>query len=263
LKFIVCVKTTPPSEAKVTAENGKVSCGEGPLIINPWDEYAVEAALQQKEIFGGTIMALSIGDESARIALKHALAMGVDEAVFIPDTSITPGTGSEIALDTQGIARLLAAAIQKLGGVDLAFFGRQAIDGDSGIVPSQTARVLGWPSLTLASAIKVDGRTIRIERSIEEGRQIVYANIPAVISLTRDFGEPRFPSFLNKRKADRSVIPIWPQADLGIPLPEPVVSLTNVTLPPARATTCEFITGTSPEVIAEILADKILAEKIL
>ena len=263
MKIVVCVKPTPPSEAAVTVENGKASWGDAPLIINPWDEYAVEAALQQKEICSGTVTALSSGDESARIALKHALAMGVDEAVFIPEASTTPGTGAEIGLDTQRIAYLLAAAIQKLGNVDLAFFGRQGIDGDAGIVPSQTARVLGWPALTLASTVKVDGSTIHVERSIEEGRQIVNAKLPAVVSLTRDFGEPRFPSFLNKRKADRAVIPLWSRADLGMPLPAPVVSQTEVALPPASAKTCEFIAGNSPEEIAGILVERILAEKIL
>ena len=263
MKIVVCVKPTPPSEVQVTVENGKVNWGDSALIINPWDEYAVEAALQQKEIFSGTVTALSIGDESAKIALKHALAMGVDEAVLISDPSATLGADPKIALDTQAVARLLAAAIRKLGGVDMAFFGRQAIDGDSGLVPSQTARLLGWPSLTLASAIKVDGSTIRVERSIEEGRQIVNADLPVVISLTKDFGEPRFPSFLKKRKADRAILPVWSRADLGIPAPTPVIAWMEVALPVARETACEFITGNSPEEIAETLAEKILAEKIL
>ena len=263
MKIIVCVKPTPPSEVQVTVENGKVNWGDSALIINPWDEYAVEAALQQKEIFGGVVTALSIGDESAKIALKHALAMGVDEGVLISDSAAMFGADPQIALDTQAVARLLAAAIQKLGGVDMAFFGRQAIDGDSGLVPSQTARLLGWPALTLASTIKVDGSTIRVERSIEEGRQIVDANLPVVISLTKDFGEPRFPSFLNKRKADRAILPVWSLADLGISAPMPVIAWMDVALPVARATACEFIIGNSPEEIAETLAEKILAEKIL
>ena len=263
MNIAVCVKPTPPSEVQVTVENGKVNWGSSALIINPWDEYAVEAALQQKEIFGGTVTALSIGDESARIALKHALAMGVDEAVFISAPSVMFGASPEFALDTQAVARLLAVAIQKLGGVDMAFFGRQAIDGDSGLVPSQAARLLGWPSLTLVSTIKVDGSNIRVERSIEEGRQIVNAKLPVVISLTKDFGEPRFPSFINKRKADRAILPVWSLADLGVPAPTPAISWMDFEQPTARETACEFISGNSPEEIAEILAEKILAEKIL
>lgn len=263
MKIVVCVKPTPPSDVQVTVENGSVSWGKAALIINPWDEYAVEAALQQKEFFGGTVTALSIGIESATIALKHALAMGVDDAVLIAGAPDVTDADPKIALDTRVVACLLATAIQKLDNVDLAFFGRQAIDGDSGVVPSQTARRLGWPSLTLASTIKLDGNSIHIERSIEEGHQIVNAKLPVVVSLTKDFGEPRFPSFLNKRKADRAVIPVWSWADLGIASLLPVVTCSDVALLPARNTSCEFISGNSPEEIAETLAGRILAEKIL
>ena len=166
MKIVVCVKQVPDSTAKVVVEAWKVSWGDAPLVINPWDEYAVEAALQQKEALGGTITAVTIGDESTRETLKRALAMGADEAILINDPAL-------VNLDTQSIARVLAAAIQKIGGVDMAFFGRQAIDGDAGLVPAQAARVLGWPALTLAAVFKIEGTYVRVERSVEEGRQIV------------------------------------------------------------------------------------------
>ena len=254
MKIVVCVKQVPDSAANLTIEDGKVSWGDAPLVINPWDEYAVEAALQQKEALGGTVTVVSIGGEAAKIALRHALAMGADDAILISDPALSE-------LDTQAAARLLTAAIRKIGGVDLACFGRQSIDGDSGVTPAQTARLLGWPSLTLASTVKVEGGEIRVEHSTEEGRQIVRAKLPAVVSPTKDFGEPRFPSFLNKRKADRAIIPVWSLADLNIPAPAPVISWAGPALPPIREAACEFITGNSPEEIAEKLADKILAGK--
>ena len=107
--------------------------GEAPLVINPFDEYAVEGALQQKEAAGGTVTALCIGPELARDALKHALAMGADDAILISDPALT-------GLDTGGAARVLAAAIQKIGGVNLVVFGRQTLDDGSGITGAQTAR---------------------------------------------------------------------------------------------------------------------------
>jgi electron transfer flavoprotein beta subunit len=162
LKIVACIKQVPDSAAKVVAEDGKVSWGDAPLVINPWDEFAVEAALQQKEAHGGEVIAISMGNENSKEALKHALAMGCDSAILIADPALK-GT------DTGGTARVLATAIQKVGGVELAFFGRQAIDGDAGITPAQTARVLGWPMLSLASVIKVEGGKARVERSIEEG----------------------------------------------------------------------------------------------
>jgi len=256
LKIVVCVKQVPDSAAKVVVENGKVSWGDAPLVINPWDEYAVEAALRQKEALGGSVTAITIGGEGSKDALKHALAMGADDAILISDPAL-------VNMDTQATAQVLAAAIQKIGGVDMAFFGRQALDGDAGLVPAQTARLLGWPALTLSSVIKVDGGSVKVERGIEEGRQIVTAKLPAVFSLTKDFGEPRYPSFMGIRKASRAAIPTWSLAELGIPAPVSVIAWPEIMNPPSREVTCEVISGGSPQEIAEALADKILAEKVL
>lgn len=256
MKIVACVKQVPDSAAKVVAEDGKVSWGDAPLVINPWDEFAVEAALQQKEAHGGEVIAVTMGTEDSKEALKHALAMGCDSAILIADPALK-------RMDTGGTARVLAAAIQKMSGVDMAFFGRQAIDGDAGITPAQTARVLGWPMLGLAAIIKVDGGKAKVERSIEEGRQTVSADLPAVFSVVKDFGEPRYPSFMGIRKASRAEIPVWSLADLGIQAPEPVVEWPELMNPPSREVTCEFIEGSSPEEIADKLADKIIGEKVL
>jgi electron transfer flavoprotein beta subunit len=256
MKIVVCIKQVPDSTAKVVAEQGKISWGDAPLIMNPWDEYAVEAAIQQKEALGGTITAITIGDESTKEALKRALAMGADDAILINDPAL-------VNMDTQATAQVLAAAIRKIGAVDMAFFGRQAIDGDAGLVPVQTARLLGWPALTLASVIKIEAGDVRVERGIEEGRQIVTTKLPAVFSMTKDFGEPRYPSFMGIRKASRAEIPTWSLAGLGIAAPASVIAWVEIMNPPSREVACEFITGGSPEQIAEILADKILAEKVL
>lgn len=259
MKIVVCVKQVVDSAAKVVAENGQVNWGDAPLVINPWDEYAVEAALQQADAHSGDVIALSIGGDTAKEALKHALAMGCSEAVLVSDPALAQS-------DSQAIARVLAAAIHKIGGVDLAFLGRQAIDSDTGLTAAQTARVLGWPALTLVAAIpSVDATAgaIRVERSIEEGRQVVTGKLPAVISIVKDFGEPRYPSFMGIRKASRAVIPEWNLADLGIGAPQPVVSWPVVENPPQRQVATEIISGGSPQEIANQLADKILAEKVL
>jgi electron transfer flavoprotein beta subunit len=256
MKIVVCVKQVPDSTAKVVVEQGKVTWGDAPLVMNPWDEYAMEAALQQKESLGGTVTAVSIGDESTKETLKRALAMGADDAILISDSAL-------VYPDTQATAQVLSAFIRKTGEVDMAFFGRQAIDGDSGLVPAQTARLLGWPALTLASVIKVEGKEVRVERSFEEGRQIVTAALPAVFSLTKDFGEPRYPSFMGIRKASRAEIPTWSLADLGIAVPISVIAWPEIMNQPSRVVTCKFISGNNPEEIAEELANDILAEKVL
>jgi len=256
LKIIACIKQVPDSEAKVRAEGGKVSWGDAPLVINPFDEYAVEGALQQKEATSGTVTALCIGPESAKEALKHALAMGADDAILVSDPALNE-------LDNVGAARVLAAAIQKLGGVDMVIFGRQTLDSGSGLTPAQTARTLGWPMLGLAGQIKVEDGNVRVERVIEEGRQIVKAKTPVVISVVQSIGEPRYPSFMGIRKASKAEIPIWSLSDLGISTPTPIVTRTELMNPPARDTNVEIITGEGPAEIAEKLADKIIAEKVL
>lgn len=256
MKIIACIKQVPDSEAKVRAENGQINTGDAPLVINPFDEYAVEGALQQREaVSGSTVTALCIGPESAREALKHALAMGADEAVLVSDPALNE-------LDTVGAARVLAAAIQKIGA-DMVVFGRQTLDSGSGLTAAQTARVLGWPMLGLAGQIKVDGGSVQVERVIEEGRQSVKANLPAVLSVVQSIGEPRYPSFMGIRKAGKATIPVWSLSDLGMSAPAPIIKRSELLNPPARETTIDIITGDSPEVIAETLVEKILAEKVL
>lgn len=252
MKIVVCVKQVPDSAANLAVENGEASWGDAPLVINPWDEYAVEAALN----VGGDVTVVSMGDENAKEALKHALAMGCQEAILISDPALAN-------IDTQGAAKALAAAIEKVGDVKMAFFGRQAIDGDAGITPAQTARVLGWPALTFAVSIDVDGDAVKVERSVEEGRQTVSANLPAVFSIVKDYGEPRYPSFMGIRKASKAEIPLWGLADLGIEAPASTVEWPEINNPPARDVSVEIIEGGSPAEIAEKLADKIMAEKIL
>ena len=256
MKIIACIKQVPDSEAKVNAEGGQVNWGDAPLVINPFDEYAVEGALQQREAQGGTVTALCIGPESAKEALKHALAMGADDAILVSDPALSD-------LDTVGAARVLAAAINKAGAVDMVIFGRQTLDSGSGLTAAQTARVLGWPMLGLAGQIKVDTGSVSVERVIEEGRQSVTAKLPTVLSVVQSIGEPRYPSFVGIRKASKAEIPIWSLDALGMSAPAPIITRSELMSPPARELTVEIITGDSPDAIAETLADKLIAEKVL
>lgn len=259
LKIVVCVKQVPDTAAKVVVEDGQVTWGDAPLVINPWDEYAVESALLQQEAHGGDVIVISVGGEDAKEALKHALAMGCGSAILISE----PGLEKADSLLT---AKILAAAIEKIGDVEAAFFGRQAIDGDVGVTAAQTARVLGWPSLTLVSTITEfdpGSKSVKVERSVEEGRQVVEGKLPVVISVMKDIGEPRYPSFMGIRKASRADIPIWSTADVGAELTEPAVTWPELSNPPQQEVVTEIVSGGTPQETAEKLADKILEEKVL
>jgi electron transfer flavoprotein beta subunit len=253
----VCIKQVPDSAARVVVEGGQVSWGDAPLVLNPWDEYAIEAALVQAENRGSDVTVVSVGGESAQEALKTALAMGCKQAILVSDPVLQ-------GADSQAVARTLAAAIRKVGDVGMAFFGRQAIDGDMGVTAAQTARVLGWPILSGASTVEAVGsEAVRVERATEEGRQIVEGKLPAVISVSKDIGEPRYPSFMGIRKASRAQIPVWTLGDLGIDVPAFAVRWPSVQNPPTREITTEIVSGNGPAEIAAALADKILEEKVL
>ena len=259
MNIVVCVKQTPDTAATVTVEGGRVTWGDAPLVLNPWDEFAVEQALRTKEAHGGKVTAVSLGPEGAREALKQALAMGCEEAVLLTDPAYA-------AADTLVVSAALAAAVRKMGAVDLAFFGRQAVDSDTGVTAAQVARRLGWPSLTLVAAVlAVDpqGRTIDVERMLEETRQQVRAPLPAVVSVVKEIGEPRYPSFMGIRKASKAEIPAWSAADMSFTVPSPALTWPAVIAPPKADTHCEMISGDSPAAIAAALADRLIEEKVL
>ncbi|HEY4634980.1 MAG TPA: electron transfer flavoprotein subunit beta/FixA family protein [Rhodospirillales bacterium] len=259
MNIVVCVKQTPDTAATVTVEGGKVTWGDAPLVLNPWDEFAVEQALRTKEAHGGKVTAVSLGPEGAREALKQALAMGCEEAILLSDPAYA-------SADTLVVSAALAAALRKLEAVDLAFFGRQAVDSDSGVTAAQVARRLGWPSLTLVAAVKAvdpQARTIEVERMLEETRQQVRAPLPAVVSVVKEIGEPRYPSFMGIRKASKAEIPVWSAADMGFSVPAPALTWPAIIAPPKVDSHCEMITGDSPAAMATALADRLIEEKVL
>ncbi len=256
MKIVVCVKQVPDSAAKVVVEGGRVTWGDAPLVLNPWDEYAVEAALRLQEQAGGEATVISVGGESAKEALKTALAMGCSQAILISDPALA-------GADSQAVARVLEAAIRKVGDVEVAFFGRQAIDGDMGVTAAMTAHLLEWPMLGLISTLNYADGKIQVERAFEEGRQRVECPLPVALSVSKDIGEPRYPSFMGIRKASRANIPVWSLADLGVSAPTSVVHWPEIYNPPAREVKTEIVKGDSPQEIAEALVDKILEEKVL
>ena len=259
MKIIVCVKQVPDTAAAMTVEDGVISWGDAQLIINPWDEYAVEAALNLVADQGGDVTALCLGKEGETEAIKHALAMGADTAVMVSDPALK---GS----DNVASSRVLATAIQKIGEADLVLFGQQSVDTDTGLLPSQVARVLGWPSLTLVSkfeSVSGDDGKIQVLRTMEEGGQVVDSSLPAVVSVTKDYAEPRYPSFMGIRKASKAEYPIWSLADLGIEAPTSSVSWPEVMEPEQREIVTEMLSGDTPEEMAQNLVDKLIAEKVL
>ena len=264
MNAIALVKHVPDTAQLSSALDGLKLMAEGPYIINPWDEYAVEECLKLKEDHGGQVTVLSLGPADATEALKQGLAMGADQAVLLSDPVFGGG-------DTLATARALAAAITKLGDWDVAIAGRSALDGDTAQTAIQVAALLDVPQLTYVARIRevdFDAKTITVERLLEGGREVLTSKLPCVVSVVKEINEPRYPSFIGIRKAAKATIPTWTVADIGLD-PATVgaaasgVRWPEVSLPPAREGACEIITGDTPEAIAAALADKLMAEKII
>ncbi len=258
VNIVVGVKVVPDTAAQVRVEDGKVTWGEAPLVLNPWDEFAVEAALQAKEKFGGQVTVISMGDEAALEALRRALAMGCQQAIRIYDEPLAQA-------DVLVTAQVLSAAIRKLNP-DLVIFGRQAIDGDTASTPAAVAQVLGWPFVGLVTAFRgfdEGSKTLEVVRTLDEAKQTLRVPLPAVLTIAKEFAEPRYPSFIGIRKASRAKIPVWNLAELGLEIQPPRVTWPEVMQPPQREVVCQFIEGETPREIARKLVDKLIEEKVL
>lgn len=264
MNIISLIKQVPDTAQLSSSMDGlKLMAEGGARIINPWDEYSLETAIQLKEQQGGKVTALCLGKPDSAEALKRGIAMGADEAILISDPALEGG-------DSLATARALVAAIKKIGVFDLIIGGRSAIDGNTAATAVQVAALLGIPQISYVAALKaVDpaARKITAVRLMEHGRETVSSTLPAVITVVKEINEPRYPSFMGIRKAAKATIPTWGLADLGMSAQEVGAAGSNVgwpqvSLPPTREGGAEIITG-SPTEAAKTLADRLAAEKVI
>jgi electron transfer flavoprotein beta subunit len=243
---------------------GNVSWGDAPLVINPWDEYAIEEALLLKEKYGGKITVIAMGPEEAREALKHAVAMGCDAAIRVWDEGFS---GS----DTLATSYILAQTVRKLGDVDLILLGRGTVDSDTGQVGPALARRLAYAPLMYTiriAELDLDAKSLSVERLLEQGRELVSSSLPAVVGTVKDINEPRYPSFIGIRKAAKLEMPVWDAAEIGADASKvgeagSGVIWPAVFAPPAREAEVEIIESDDVNTAAAILADKLIAEKVI
>jgi electron transfer flavoprotein beta subunit len=211
MNVIVCVKQIPdPALPGALDPATKTLKRDGKLILDESDSYGVEMALQLVDKAGGGEVGLvSVAPNNETSGLRTALAMGAAKAVLVSDPELQ---GSD-ALTT---AKVLAAAVQRLGGADLVIAATESTDGYTGTVPEQMAEVLGLPSVTFAKHVEVDGSTLKVNRQTEEGYQEVTCPLPALISVTAGVVEPRYPSFKGIMAAKSKPVDTVTAADLGV-----------------------------------------------
>ncbi len=262
MNIIVLIKQVPDTAQLSKTVDGLKLMGEGsPRIVNPWDEYALETALQLKEAHGGKVTVLCMGQAEASEALKTGLAMGADEAILVSDPAM-------VNSDTLATARILTAAVNKIDQYDIIFAGRSSIDGNNAATAIQVAALLNIPQITYVAELNVEpaAKTLKAVRLLEGGRESVSSSLPALVSVVKEINEPRYPSFIGIRKAARAKIPTWGLSDLGLDAAQVGEAGSQVkweiSLPPARDAQIEFIEG-EPADAAKILADHLVTEKVI
>ena len=209
MNIVVCVKYVPDAQADPRFAGDNTTDRDGvDGLLSELDEYAVEEALKLREGADGKVTVLTVGPDEATDAVRKALQMGADEAVHVVDDAIH---GSDYLATSQ----ILAAAIGKLE-FDVVITGMASTDGTGGVVPAMLAERLGLPQVTLASELSIDGSTVKIRRDNDAASETIEASLPAVISVTDQINEPRYPSFKGIMAAKKKPVETWSLGDLGL-----------------------------------------------
>src|SRR5215212_2576121 len=210
MKIVVCVKYVPDAQGdRRFAEDGTVDRAGTDGILSELDEYAVEEALKIAEADGdSTVTVLTVGPDGATDAIRKALQMGASEGVHVLDDAMH---GS----DALGTSLVLAKAVERLEP-DLVLTGMASTDGGMSVVPAMLAERLGMPQVTFAGSLAIDGSSVRIERDGDTSTEVVEATLPALVSVTDQINDPRYPSFKGIMAAKKKPVQTWSLADLGV-----------------------------------------------
>ena len=223
MNIVVCVKYVPDATSDRTFNESDNTTDRLSVdgLLSELDEYAIEAALKLAEGAAGsegaeadaarssTVTVLTVGPDQAADAIKKALQMGAHAGVHVKDEAIH---GS----DAVATSLILAEAVKKIGNPDLILTGMASTDGTMGVVPAMLAERLGLPQVTLASELTVEGGTVTIRRDGDVASETVTASLPALVSVTDQINEPRYPSFKGIMAAKKKPVETWSLADLGI-----------------------------------------------
>lgn len=210
MNIVVCVKYVPDAQSDRTFTEDNTTDREGvDGLLSELDEYAVEEALKIVEAGEGEVTVVTIGPDAAAEAVKKALQMGADKGVHVLDDAIA---GS----DAPATSLVLAEAIKKIGTPDIVLTGMASTDGTMSVVPAMLAERLGLPQVTFASELTVDGGTVKIRRDGDTASETIESSLPALVSVTDQINEPRYPSFKGIMAAKKKPVETWSLADLGV-----------------------------------------------
>ena len=263
-KIIVCIKQvvdpdTPSSAFVVDEASKKVVPAQGiPPVVNGFCENAVEAALKIKEtIPDSEVIILSLGTGFIMDVMKKPLSMGADKMILIEN----PEEGSS---DPFKSATILSEAIKKIGDFSLVICGQQASDWDNAQVPLGISEFLDISCITGARVIEVREKAVFAHSSNPDGYEVIQADLPALITVNNEIGEPRYPTLRGIMQASRKSPELWSLEDLGVDINKihNTMTLTELYIPVSDKN-CEIIEGESDEDSGRLLALKLREEKII
>lgn len=212
MKIAICVKQVPDTSDIKWTENNTIQREGLESILNPYDLYAIEAALRIKKTFSNVeIISLTMGPNQAEDIIRKSLALGVNKGFVVSDKKFA-------GADTIATSRTLANAIKsKIGNVDLILCGQFAIDGDTAQTPPMLAQNLGLPQVTFVKEIlEIDEKRVRVKRVVEDGEEIVDAQLPCVLSMIKPDYELSRPLINGFKFAQKSIVPFYSMDDIGL-----------------------------------------------
>ena len=219
MNILVCISQVPDTTTKIAVgpDGTSINPQGVKFILNPYDEFAIEEGLRLREQHGGAVTTVTVGGDSGKEILRTALAMGSDTAVLIKD---------DVRSDSFVVASSLAAMVQETSP-DIVLFGRQSIDHDSLQIPAMVAELVSWPNISVASTLTIDGTTVRAERDVEGGKELIESSLPLVVSAQKGLNDPRYPKLPDIMKAkskpieERPAAAVSPRVEVvGLSLPE-------------------------------------------
>jgi electron transfer flavoprotein beta subunit len=254
VNIIVCLKQVPDTETqiKVAADGKSIVTDDVKWVMNPYDEFGVEEALQIKERLGGEVTVVGLGPKRVTESIRTALAMGADKGILINDPALE---GS----DSLAVAKALAAAIKDFE-YDLIFTGQRGVDDDSGVVGASLAEFLGIPQLSIIQKVEIseDGKSVKVLRPVEGQTLRIESSLPALITAQKGLNEPRYASLPGIMKAKKKPLEEKTLADLGLDSAAfgeggRKVKILEMTPPPAREAG-RMVGGDTPQEKAAELA---------
>ncbi len=211
MKIVVFVKQVPDTtEVKIDPKTNTLIREGVDSILNPFDAYAIEEAVQIKEKLGGSVTVVTMGPPQAEAVLREAIAVGADETILVSDRAFA-------GADTLATSYTLAQVVRKIGEYDLLICGKQAVDGDTAQVGPGIAAHLDIPQIAFVKKVReIEEGKIVVERMMDDGYDVVESTLPVMITVVKDINAPRMASLRGKMAAKKAEIPVWKAEDLDV-----------------------------------------------